>query len=318
MKTLKLRPFLKDTIWGGQRLKELYDGREMDNIAEAWLFSCHEKGPSRVVGGEFDGKTMREVLAGAGTDVLGTGCPAGDFPILIKFIDAEDDLSIQVHPDNEYARINENELGKTECWYILDAAPGAELLFGMAKELTGEQFMKTVEEKTILDSVRHVKVKKGDFAFIPAGTLHAIGKGILLAEVQQSSDTTYRIFDYDRLQPDGTLRPLDVKKAADVLDLRPSHALLRPKGEENVFDGYTKTLLTECEYFTLYRVSVTAAYADAADGASFVSLVFTDGEGVYADADGEIPVKKGDSLFVPAGKGAFTVSGRVEFLRTNI
>ncbi|MBR1811409.1 MAG: class I mannose-6-phosphate isomerase [Clostridia bacterium] len=317
MKTVKLTPALKSTLWGGQRLKALYGGADMENIAESWVLSCHQAGPSVVTCGEYAGKTLDAVIRENGKAALGAHCKTEAFPVLIKFIDAADKLSVQVHPDDTYARVHENEFGKTECWYILDCDPGAELIFGMEKTLTKAQFRACIEEQTLLDAVRHVKVKKGDFAFIPAGTLHAIGKGILLAEVQQSSDTTYRVYDYGRLQ-NGKPRQLHIKKAVDVTDLTPSDPSLTPCGETTVLDGYTKTLLADCPYFTLYKADVNGTYTDAADADSFVSVVVTDGSGVYTDADGSLALQKGDSLFIPAGKGDFTITGAVEILRTSI
>lgn len=317
IKTVKLIPALKETIWGGQRLKALYGGEEMQNIAESWVLSCHDAGACVICGGESEGKTLARAIREADENVLGAHCGADGFPVLIKLIDAADRLSVQVHPDNEYARVHENENGKTECWYILDCDEGAELIFGMADALTKEQFAACIRDNALLEHVRRVKVHKGDVAFIPAGTLHAIGKGILLAEVQQSSDTTYRVYDYGRLQ-NGKPRELHVEKAVEVTDLTPATASLAPMGALQHKDGWDETLLVHCAYFNLYRETVQTEYRDFCDETSFVSLVVTEGSGVYCDGDCRYDIKKGDSLFIPAGTGAFTVTGNAEILKTTV
>lgn len=317
MTALKLIPFLKQTIWGGQRLKALYGGADMENIAESWVLSCHRAGPCVVAGGEFDGRTLADVLAVCGDGVLGTKKRSGEFPILIKLIDAADKLSVQVHPDDAYARRNENDNGKTECWYILDADENAELIFGVKEAMTREEFRAHIEADTLTEAVRRVRVKKGDVAFIPAGTLHAIGGGILLAEVQQSSDVTYRVYDYGRLQ-NGKPRELHIDKAVETTTLTPSDGSLRPLGAPIGKDGYTETLLASCAYFTMTRLEIESSLHGQKSEESFISLLATDGAGEYRDADGVIPLKKGDSLFIPAGTGSYTVEGRLDLLKTTL
>ena len=194
---LKLKPSCKDYLWGGHRLADEY-GVEYDGdvLAEAWELSCHPDGPSYIVNGSYAGKTLQEYIDGEGKEVLGTNCRRfRDFPILTKFIDAKDNLSIQVHPDNRYALKNEGQYGKTEMWYIIDCEPDSYLYYGFSKEISREEFAHRIADDTLLEVVRKVPVKKGDVFFIPSGTLHAIGPGILLAEVQQSSNVTYRIDD---------------------------------------------------------------------------------------------------------------------------
>ncbi len=329
MKTMRLYPALKKTIWGGQRLIGLYsyggdrmteqfeEKRTPDNIAESWVFSCHRSGESTVWGGENDGKTLAELLA-ADPGALGTHYNGGDFPILIKFIDAKDDLSIQVHPDDEYASEHAGQYGKTECWYVLDAEENAELIYGLDRELSREELAERGGKPEVMEVLRHVKVKRGDFIFIPSKTLHAICRGIYLAEVQQSSDITYRIYDYDRLDKNGKKREIQVEDAVAVSNLSPMDVSFKPQGREERFAGYTATLLTECEYFRLSRIEVCDEYRDTADWSSFVSLIVTGGEGIYRDAETEIYLREGDSLFIPAGKGGFSVSGKAELLKTTI
>lgn len=317
MTAVKLIPALKQTIWGGQRLKELYDGKNMENIAESWVLSCHPAGESVIATGAFAGKTLTEALASGGRDALGTACPAGEFPLLIKLIDAADDLSVQVHPDDGYARAKENSFGKTECWYILDAAEGAQLIYGMKDELTREQFRAAIENNTLLDHVKRVPVKAGDVAYIPAGTLHAIGRGILLAEVQQSSDITYRVYDYGRKQ-NGKPRQLHIRQAIDVTNLAPTAGDFAPAQPPSHISGGTAQTLCRCDKFTMTSLSVSSRYDGEADRRSFRSLLVLDGEGTYRDGEAAFPLQRGDSVFVPAGTGAFHIEGELRLLLTSL
>lgn len=212
-----LTPFVSETVWGGRRLIDEYSVvTDKRNAAEAWVMSAHKNGSSTVANGEFAGKSLREVYL-EHPELGGKNCAGfSDFPVLIKFIDAAADLSVQVHPDDAYCLKKGSGAGKTESWYILDCEPGAYLLLGFEKDITREQFRQSITDGTLTDYVKKVPVKKGDFFFIESGTLHAICKGILLAEVQQNSDTTYRIYDYGRLGFDGKPRELHVEDAVNV------------------------------------------------------------------------------------------------------
>lgn len=320
-----LKPALKETIWGGNRLRNDFKMEtNLKNIAEAWVLSCHEDGESVVVGGEFDGKTLSHMLEKElGMSALGTDCEGydkiEDFPILIKLIDADDKLSVQVHPDDEYAAANEKDIrGKTEAWYIIDCDDDAELIYGFKDDLSKDEFRSAIENGTLLEKVNTVKVKPDDVAFISAGTLHAIGKGILLAEVQQSCNTTYRVFDYNRTGLDGKPRELHVDKAVDVTKCTIPEGTLAPEGMPVKHDGYTSVLLSECPYFTMTSIEVDTLYADDADETSFVSLVVLDGEGTIKCGDEEREFVKGDSIFIPADSGSFYVSGKAKLLHTKV
>ncbi len=318
MEILSLYPTLKETIWGGRTLIDDYgfetDG---DNAAEAWLLSCHKDGPSFVLNGEYKGKTLSEVIEAEGKEVLGTNNrDIRDFPVLIKIIDARDKLSVQVHPDDDYAYKYENENGKTEAWYVLKCDEGASLIYGVNHDMEREEFAAAIEKGTLLDDVNVVPVKPGDVVFIPSGMLHAIGEGILLAEVQQSSNSTYRVFDYMRRDKNGNLRELHVKKAVDVMNLSVTDVNFSAEGSPEKTGDALKTYLTGCQYFKMTRVELDGAYTDTADETSFVSLLVLDGEGKITSADGEIALKKGSSIFIPAAKGEYTVSGKLEILET--
>jgi len=319
MKILKLTPAIKDYIWGGTRLSKEFDMVSFtDRQAEAWVLSCHEAGHSIVENGEDKGKTLSEVIAEKGKDCLGTNCEKFSFfPILIKLIDARDNLSVQVHPDDEYAMRVEGEYGKTEAWYIMDCDEGAEIIYGFKKDITKEEFRKSIEENTLLDYVNRVKVKKGDIFFIEAGTLHAICKGILLAEVQQNSNTTYRVYDYGRLQ-NGKPRELHIEKALDVTSTKAIDASGKPMGETLKKDGYSETLLTSCELFTMKRLDIEEKAAVVADSTSFVSLVCLDGNGVVMHGDTCVTLYKGESVFIPASYGEVEILGNLTVIESRV
>ncbi len=315
MEILKLNPVFKDYLWGGTKLRDEYGFESnLDILAEGWMLSCHKDGQNTISNGQFENQTLTEIIKN-NPDFLGkNGRKFEYFPILIKLIDAKNDLSVQVHPDNEYAMRVEKEYGKTECWYILDCDDDAELIYGFNRELSREEFKKAVEENTFLDLVNKVKVKKGDLFFIEAGTLHAIGKGILLAEIQQNSNTTYRVYDYGRLGADGKPRELHTAKAIDVTSCTPPTRDTKPEGEIIVKDGYSRQLLTKCDLFNVEKITVTKAFTDIADDESFVSVLITDGNGKIDD----IEIKKGDSLFIPANYGEFQISGNIEAIITRV
>ena len=315
MEILKLKPVFKDYIWGGTRLKTDFGfDSPLEKLAEGWMLSCHKDGENEILNGKYKGKTLSEVL-NLNRDFLGeNGKKFEYFPILIKLIDAKSDLSVQVHPDNDYAMRVEHEYGKTECWYILDCDENAELIYGFNRKIGSDEFKKKIADNTFLETVNKVKVKKGDLFFIEAGTLHAIGKGILLAEIQQNSNTTYRVYDYGRLGADGKPRQLHVDKAVDVTKCEPPKYGTDPIGEEKVFEGYSARLLIECELFKVESVKITDAYKGLCAGESFVSVLVIGGAGTV---DGET-VKKGDSLFIPAGYGEFTVKGRLDLILTRV
>ena len=319
MKILKLTPAIKDYIWGGTRLSKEFDMVSFtDRQAEAWVLSCHEAGHSIVENGEDKGRTLAEVIAEKGKACLGTNCEKFSFfPILIKLIDARDNLSVQVHPDDEYAMRVEGEYGKTEAWYIMDCDEGAEIIYGFKKDITKEEFRKSIEENTLLEYVNRVKVKKGDIFFIEAGTLHAICKGILLAEVQQNSNTTYRVYDYGRLQ-DGKPRELHVEKALDVTSTKAIDASGKPMGETVKKDGYSETLLTSCELFTMKKLEIEEKATVVADSTSFVSLVCLDGNGVVMHGDTCVTLYKGESVFIPASYGEVEILGSLTVIESRV
>ena len=305
----KLKPACKDYLWGGHLLVDDF-GIEFDGdiCAEAWLLSCHKDGQSVVADGEYRGKTLSELIDILGKECLGTDCKdKEDFPILIKLIDAKKPLSIQVHPDEAYAKAHEGQHGKTEMWYVLDAFEGAYLYHGFEKEISKEEFEERISNNTLEEVLHKEYVKKGDTLLISPGTLHAIGGGILVAEVQQSSNVTYRIYDYGRVDAKGNTRPLHIQQALDVTKLtRPEPYVSNDK------------YLLSCDYFVVSDKKITSGvgYKGDADERSFGSVIFLEGSAKVTCQGETIEAVKGESLFITAGSGEFTIEGDAEVLIT--
>ncbi len=313
MSILKLKPSCKDYLWGGGRLKTEY-GKEYegDVLAETWELSCHPDGPSYIANGAYQGKTLQEYIDGEGKEVLGTHCRRfRDFPILTKFIDAKENLSIQVHPDNGYALKHEGQYGKTEMWYVMDAGEGAYLYYGFRQEISREEFEKRIKEDTLLEALHAVPVQKGDVLFIESGTIHAIGKDILIAEIQQNSNVTYRVYDYGRVGKDGKKRDLHIEKALAVTRRVP---IIRDK------KSYPH--VADCDYFTVDKLNldgrVMKRLEGTVSGESFASILILDGEGCIACGGERLTYRKGDSFFLAAGSGAYQVEGSCDALITTI
>ncbi len=313
MGILKLKPACKDYLWGGHRLVDEfgieYDG---DVCAEAWVLSCHPDGPSTVVNGPYAGKTLREYIDGEGRQVLGTHCRRfRDFPILTKFIDAKENLSVQVHPGNSFALQHEGQYGKTEMWYVMDAEPGAFLYYGFKREISKEEFAQRIKDNTLLEVLNAVPVKKGDALFIESGTLHAIGKGILIAEIQQNSNVTYRVYDYGRVGKDGKKRDLHIEKALAVTNRVPI-----------VRRGTSYPHVADCDYFTVDKLNLDGNLTYRTQGTvkdtSFLSILILDGKGTITCQGEKLDYKKGDSFFISAGSGDWQIEGTCDALLTTI
>ena len=310
---VKLKPTFKDYLWGGTRLKEEF-GKECDleRVAESWELSAHKDGQSIVEGGAYANMTLSEYIDTIGRDALGENSLKYDyFPLLIKLIDAKGDLSVQVHPSDSFALANEGEYGKTEMWYVLAADEGACLYYGFQRDVSKEEYKSAIAEGRLTDLLCRVPVKPGDVFFIPAGTVHAIGAGILICEIQQNSNTTYRVYDYNRRDKDGNLRPLHIEKALQVSDLKKSPSL-------PVIGDEAEVTLADCEYFKVRRLRVSDRSEICVDRSSFLSLTVTRGEGVLRHAEGEAEIKKGDTLFIPAQEACFEVVGDLEMIESKV
>ncbi|MBP3705951.1 MAG: class I mannose-6-phosphate isomerase [Clostridia bacterium] len=314
MYPLLLKAAVKERLWGGDRLIKEF-GFESDSFkaAEAWVLSCHKDGHTIVKNGQYTSLTLNEALQKMGKDALGKNAQRFPyFPLLVKLIDAKDRLSIQVHPDDDYAFKNEGEYGKTTLWYVLDCDEKAQIIYGLNRNITSFELEKRVKDNTIGHLCNYVNVKRGDVFFIPAGTIHAIGKGILIAEIQQNSNTTYRISDYGRLGADGKPRPLHIKKAIDVIKPSLPSKPYGNVGELTLYPFGIVRNLAKCEFFTSELLSLDGK-AGLFEKDSFMSLLFCEGEGTLCYSGGSMRVKKGDSVFVPAGI-RITINGKAEII----
>ncbi len=302
---MKLAPAVKEIIWGGSKLKQSYGKTApFEKLAESWELTVRDDGMNVIENGEYAGKTLGEYIDEAGYGVIGEGYDGDRFPLLIKFIDACDRLSIQVHPSDEYSLKNEGEFGKTEVWYIVEAEEDAELVYGLSSDYTKEAFDKAVAENTVETLLHRVKVKAGDVYFIPSGLVHAIGKGILICEIQQNSNVTYRVYDYGRLGKDGKPRETHVEKAKDVIvNFTESEidALRFANASER-----TPELICSCDKFTVNKYEFTDIKLTA-DKSSFLSVTFIEGEGEIVFAGEKFAFTKGDTYYIPAGMGDFAM-----------
>lgn len=318
MEVMKLIPTGKDYLWGGTRLREEY-GKEINltPLAESWECSVHPDGPSYVANGSFKGKTLAEVLKET-PKYLGTKVENGELPVLVKFIDAKKDLSVQVHPNDEYAQKHEHDNGKTEMWHVIDAEEGACLIYGFQHAVTEEILRKSLEAGTLSKHLQKVPVHKGDTYFVPAGTVHGIGKGILVAEIQESSNVTYRVYDYDRVDKNGKKRELHFSKAVQVMDMSVASDVKQKPRIVKYYPGCSRELLCRCKYFETERIQVTKGFSFSVMNSSFQILMCLEGDGQVETMDAEQkPMRfcKGETLFLPAGLGKCLMVGEAELLK---
>lgn len=289
-KIYRLTPACKDNLWGGNRLRSFGKQSNADRIAESWELSFTDGGEARI----SDGRKMSEAF---GKESWGSSCEKFEFfPTLTKFIDAREKLSVQVHPSDEYALSREGQYGKTEMWYVVDAEEGAGLYMGLRRKCTPEEFSQAVSNGTVEELLEFKKVKAGDVFFIPSGTIHAIGSGVLIFEIQQNSTLTYRLYDYMRRDKDGGLRELHVDKAMAVSKL--------DVYEGQSCDGEKPEVIGKCAYFETAKYTVTGEISLNCGTDSFLAITCVGGEGTV---EGEC-ARAGDSFFCPAGAGCITLS----------
>jgi mannose-6-phosphate isomerase len=312
---IKLKSVCKEIIWGGNRLKNEYNKvSNLNNIAESWELTVRDDGMNIIDGGDFDGMTMAEYIEKNGFSVV-SNKELDRFPLLIKFIDAEDNLSIQVHPDDEYGMKTANSLGKTEMWYIIDAKPGSKLVYGLKESCTIEMLKDAIKNNNVEEMLNYVPVKKGDVFFIPSGLVHAIGAGILLAEIQQNSNITYRVYDYNRLGKDGKPRELHVQDALNVIVNRTEEEIEKIRFSTNVKNTST---LASCEYFNVDKFNIDGSCEFSTNAESFNSILCLEGNGNIEFNGTQFPLIKGDSYFIPANLGRYLVSGNLEIIVSKI
>ena len=316
---LLLEPAAKDYLWGGSRLNDDFGkGIDLKPLAETWECSTHPDGESLV-----KGEPLSRVLARhpewLGTHPLQTMGGRPELPILIKLIDAQQDLSVQVHPDDAYALEHEGSLGKTEFWYVLAARDGAKLVYGFDQNVSERQVRRAIKNGKLDMLLNHVAVEKNDLFYIEAGTVHALGAGCLIAEIQESSNLTYRLYDYDRVGPDGKKRELHVDKAMEVLNFRSSAVPRQPMRVLRYRGGWASELLTRCKYFQVERVLLnTELHRELVrfrtGESSFHALLCVDGCGSISGAGFMLNFFKGDCIFVPAESIELRLHGKAQLL----
>ena len=316
MSPILLAPSGKDYLWGGNRLKTEYGKDiELTPLAETWECSVHPNGPCYAISGEHKGMTLAEIIKMHPEYV---GNKNTQIPVLIKFIDAAKDLSVQVHPSDEFAREYENgQNGKTEMWYVLEAKEGAKLVWGFEHKVTKEILEKDITDGTLQNDLHYVPVHKGDVFLIESGTVHAIGEGILLAEIQENSDLTYRLYDYNRRDKDGNLRELHFDKAVKVLNMNPIGDTSQKPRYVRYFYGCSRETLCRCKYFETEKIQVTKGFSFSVMKNSFQVLLCTDGEGGLETDGSNRPLRfeKGSCIFLPAGLGRCHVIGECDLLK---
>lgn len=322
VKPFLMQPFCKEALWGGQRLQHDFGKiAALDNIAETWECSTHPDGPSTVITGEHKGLLLSEVLQ-KHPEYLGTHPRTkGELPILVKFIDARQKLSVQVHPDDEYAKVHENgQLGKTEMWYVLDADEEAELIYGFYSDIDKATLLKSAVDGTLEKYLQKVKVYKDDVFYIKAGTVHGIGAGNLIAEVQESSNLTYRLYDYNRVDKDGKQRELHIEKAVAVADVHGKATPRQPLRVLRYSRGSATEFLCRCKYFQVERMLLNTEeqqiIAELSIGSnSFQVLLCIAGQGKLLLEDENVDYQKGNCIFIPANAGKLRLCGAAQFLK---
>jgi len=322
-KPFLLKPAGKDYLWGGSRLNDDFSkGIDMEPLAETWECSTHPDGPSLAASGKFDGMLLSDVLK-THPEFLGSHPETkGELPILIKFIDAKKDLSVQVHPDDAYAFAHENgQKGKTELWYVLDASKDAKLIYGFSHDINPDVLRNSLYQGDIEKYLQKVPIHKDDVFFIEPGTVHAIGAGTLIAEIQESSNLTYRMYDYGRTDKNGNERELHIEKAMDVVNTKGSAEPRQQIRVLNYVPGSATEFLYRCKYFQVERMLINTERCRVlvsfqTDETSFQVLLCVSGCGVLVEECGDaIPFFRGDCIFVPADSELVRLHGKAQFLK---
>ncbi|MGF9917051.1 type I phosphomannose isomerase catalytic subunit [Paenibacillus ehimensis] len=313
---LQCKPEFKERVWGGRALEQF--GLELPEgpIGEGWMIGDHPNGTTTVVNGKLAGMGLDQIREQYGSEFFGSkgfSEKNGRFPLLIKLLDCQDDLSVQVHPNDHYERLPQGELGKTEMWYILDAKPGAKIIYGLKDGVTREQLAQAIEQNRILDCLNEVTAEAGDSFYIPAGTVHALGAGVLVAEIQQNSDSTYRLYDYDRLGLDGKPRELHIEDSLNVIAYENSGATYM---KTNLNASGEWLTLARSPFFVTEKGRVEGSWPLQTSPESFVIHIICEGTGSIRWADGELNVKPGECYLLPANLGSYSLEGSMTVLRS--
>ena len=315
MDILFLEPSYQDYMWGGSRLKEEFNKNTPYEItAESWEVSTNGHGKSKIINGEYKGKDLEEIFQNSNIrrEIFGCKCIGMQkFPLLIKFIDAKQDLSVQVHPDDNYAKKYENDSGKTEMWYILDCKKDAKLVYGLKNNVKKEDLIKYIKNGIIKPYLNYIDIKKGDIIYVPSGTVHAILADTLICEIQQNCDLTYRIYDWDRVDKDGKPRELHIKKAIDIINFD-------NKIEKKLSQDIEYQNLVSSRYFSVDKIKVEGEYSSNSNKESFYAINVIEGEGTIKTKEKEYKIYKGNSFIIPALLGEYKIIGKLILLSSYI
>ncbi|MGM0421200.1 MAG: type I phosphomannose isomerase catalytic subunit [Bacillota bacterium] len=320
MYPLKFVPIYKRKIWGGRNLEDVF-ARDLPvgHIGESWEISDHGDDKSRIANGKYKGKTLQEIITVEGEDILGTEVPEDfyeKFPLLIKIIDATEKLSVQVHPDDEYAQIYEDgQNGKTEMWYILRARPGAKIVYGLKNNVNRVQFKEAIAKGTVGSCLNYVEVEAGDSFYIPAGTVHAIGSGIMIAEIQQNSDITYRVYDWDRSDDKNRKRELHISSALDVIDFRSKYDLNQ---SVNIIEkkGCVINELVRSPHFNTDFIKIRESYQLTPGQHKFHILMNIEGRPIINYGKKQVEIHPGETLLIPAQLNKYNILGKAKIIKT--
>lgn len=308
---LFMEPIYKDYIWGGTRLKEyLKKDIKTETAAESWEMSTNDAGLSKIQTGQtlkelFEDLSIKEEIFGTKTKNV------KEFPLLIKFIDAKDNLSVQVHPDDEYALKYENDKGKTEMWYVMDCDENAKIICGIKESIKQEEIANIIHTGKIREILNEVSIHKGDVIFIPSGTIHAILKGTLICEIQQNSNLTYRVYDWDRIGKDGKPRELHIEKAIDVIKQDLKQKIVTTSNQK--LD--TSNNVITCDYFKVDTISIGSKYKQISSPETFEAIMVVEGNGKIQTNGKEYTIKLGDSFIIPASLGEYEIEGNIKLLK---
>lgn len=319
----KFKPLYKSYVWGGRNLSEYKRDLPDGKIAESWEVSCHTDGESVVQNGELEGISLNQLINSYSTELLGANVTQkykSKFPLLVKLIDANDKLSVQVHPDDKYAMVHSNEeCGKNEVWYILEAKPGAKIIYSVVPGTTKEEFVRALNNGCIEKCLNSVEVKPGEVYYIPAGTVHAIGEGIVLAEIQQNSNLTYRLFDYNRVDNSGKKRELHIDKALDVINF--DFGIEEEKSKVmgiRTESGLTVTTLVSNSFFEVEKYAGEGILNKTADGFRFYIYTIIGGSCTVVYNTDSLKLVKGESVLIPANLGQYSIEGKFEALKVYV
>ena len=310
MAVLRLKPAYKDFLWGGSRLKKEYGKSEYHGyvLAETWEISCDPEGLTTIRNGPYKGRTFEEYVEAEGQKAMGTRFERFDgFPFSVKLIDAHQNLSIKLHPKVEYAAEHGLVQGNDECWYILDALPNAGIFCGVDRELNKEEFASMIEQNTLKQVLHFKEVHPGEVYYLGPGILHSIGAGVLVMDIKQRLQVKYRVYDFGRVQPDGTPRKLSIEEAVDSAILTPGCPTPDPEGH-----------LVKCHSFTLDKIELSGEVNMELDGSTFHYLLDIDGDGILVSGDSRTEFVKGDSLFISADQGSYKLKGKGTLLLATI